>query len=271
MTAPAKCSLFAISLLVAAAPRAPPVEIIGHRGASFDAPENTLAAVRLAWEQGADAVEFDVYLSKDGKIVVMHDRDTRRTAGVDKRVVDQTLDELRALDVGKWKDPKFAGEKIPTLAEVLAPTPAGKRVFIEVKCGPEIVPELKRVLADAKLRPEQTAVISFSADVVAAARNELPDLKAYWIVGLGSNEKKPKKVCTPEGLIAKAKEIRADGLDLSADAEVTPEFIKKAIGAKLPVYVWTVNDVDLARQMIDLGVMGVTTDRPGWLRKHLER
>jgi glycerophosphoryl diester phosphodiesterase len=269
MSARALWTLFATSLYFATAPGAPPVEIIAHRGASFDAPENTVASVRLGWEQGADAVEFDVYLSKDGKIVVIHDRDTKRTAGVDKRVVDQSLDELRALDVGKWKDLKFAGEKVPTLAEVLALTPAGKRVFIEVKCGPEIVPELKRVLADAKLKPEQTAIISFSADVVAAARQELPDLKSYWIVGLGSYKKKPKKVWTPDELIAKAKEIKADGLDLSADPEITPEFVKKAIAAKLPVYVWTVNDVDLARQMMDLGVLGITTDRPGWLRKQL--
>src|SRR6185436_2480783 len=104
--------------------------------------------------QRADAVEFDVCLTKDGKIVVIHDADTKRVAGIARRVADQTLDELRGLDVGKWKDPKFAGEKIPTLAEALALTPAGKRVFIEVKCGPEIVSELKRVLADSVLKPE---------------------------------------------------------------------------------------------------------------------
>ena len=124
----------------------PKVEIVAHRGASFDAPENTVAAIKLAWEQKADAAEFDVFLSKDGKIVVIHDADTKRTAGVDRKVADTTLEELRKLDVGKWKDAKFAGEKIPTLEEMLATVPAGKRVFIEVKCGPEIVPELDRVL-----------------------------------------------------------------------------------------------------------------------------
>ena len=271
MTFRIAAALFVGCLFLTSAQGAPPVEIIGHRGASFDAPENTLASIRLAWEQRADAAEFDVFLSKDGKIVVLHDANTYRTAGVDKRVVDQTLAELRTLDVGKWKDVKYAGEKVPTLAEVLALTPAGKRVFIEVKCGPEIVPELKRVLADAKLKPEQTAVISFSADVVAAVKKELPALKAYWIVSLGTNTKKPKTVWTPEELIAKACDIKADGLDLSADAEVSPEYIKKAVAAKLPVYVWTVNDPDLARQMIEAGATGITTDRPGWLRDALAR
>ncbi len=246
------------------------MEIIGHRGASHDAPENTLASIKLAWEQGADAAEFDVYLSKDGKIVVIHDKDTKRTAGVDKPVVGQALEELRLLDVGRWKNAKYTGEKIPTLVEVLATVPAGKRVFIEVKCGPEIVPELKRDIAKAKLKPEQTAIISFSAPVVAAAKKELPELKAYWIVGIVPNKKKPGKVWTIEELIAKGQEIKADGLDLSADPQITREFVDKSNAAKLPVYVWTVNDAEMARKMIAAGVLGVTTDRPGWLREQLK-
>src|SRR5688572_31257071 len=79
------------------------VEIVAHRGASFDAPENTVAAIKLAWEQKADASEFDIYLTKDGKIAVIHDKDTMRTAGVQKLVAESTLEELRKLDVGKWK------------------------------------------------------------------------------------------------------------------------------------------------------------------------
>jgi len=259
-----------IALVVLAPLWGAPVEIIGHRGASHDAPENTLASIKLAWEQGADAAEFDVYLSKDGKIVVIHDKDTKRTVGVDKPVVGQTLEELRLLDVGRWKDAKYAGERIPTLIEVLATVPTGKRVFIEVKCGPEIVPELKRDLAKAKLKPEQTAVISFSAPVVAAAKKELPELKAYWIVGIVPNKKKPGKIWTIEELIAKGHEIKADGLDLSADPQITKEFVDKANAAKLPVYVWTVNDADIARKMIAAGVLGVTTDRPGWMREQLK-
>src|SRR3954471_10624430 len=93
---------------VAAEP--PAVQIVGHRGASFDAPENTVASVKLAWEQKANAAEFDVYLTKDRKVVVIHDKDTKRTAagGVNKVVAESTLAELRTLDVGKWKNEKFA-------------------------------------------------------------------------------------------------------------------------------------------------------------------
>lgn len=247
----------------------PKVEIVAHRGASFDAPENTLAAIKLAWEQKADASEFDVFLSKDGKIVVIHDATTKRTACVDMKVAETTLDELRKLDVGSWKGAKFKGERIPTLEEMLATVPTGKRVFIEVKCGPEIVPELDRVLKVCKLKPEQTCVISFNADVIAATKKARPDLPCYWVVNLAPKNAKPK---TAEELIEKAKEIKADGLDLSA----TPAILDKAFGDKVKaagfkLYVWTVNDVELAKKMIAAGVESITTDKPGWLREQLAK
>ena len=123
-------------------------KLVAHRGTSHEAPENTVAAFRLAWEQGADAIEGDFYLSKDQQIVCIHDETTKRTSGEDRVVSECTLDELRRLDVGKWKHPRFEGERISTLAEVLRTVPDGKQIFIEIKCGPEIVPflgpELKR-------------------------------------------------------------------------------------------------------------------------------
>src|SRR5689334_354029 len=107
--------------------------VVAHRGASHEAPENTLAAFRLAWEQGADAIEGDFYLTRDREIVCIHDDNTKRTSGEDLSVAASTLAQLRRLDVGRWKDPKWKGERIPTLTEVLATIPAGKRIFIEIK------------------------------------------------------------------------------------------------------------------------------------------
>ncbi|MEW6306614.1 MAG: glycerophosphodiester phosphodiesterase family protein, partial [Verrucomicrobiota bacterium] len=104
------------------------VEIIAHRGASYDAPENTMASVKLGWKQKADGVEIDIWLTKDGKIILLHDENTKRTTGVDKKVHEQTFDELRRQDAGSWKDPKFKGEKLPTLDEVLKTVPKGKRL-----------------------------------------------------------------------------------------------------------------------------------------------
>jgi glycerophosphoryl diester phosphodiesterase len=243
------------------------VEIIGHRGASFDAPENTLAAIKLAWAQQADTAECDIFLTKDGKIVLLHDKDTKRVAGVDKKVVEQTLAELRLLDVGKWKGAKFAGEKIPTLDEVLTTVPAGKRLFIEVKTGPEIVPVLDRVLKASKLKPVQTPIISFNAEVIAEVKKARPDVAAYWVVSLKAA--KGKQPPTAEALIAKAKAINADGLDLSVAPVLDKAFAAKVKAAGLKLYVWTVNDIAEARRMTQIGVDGITTDRPGWLREQL--
>lgn len=249
----------------------PMVEIVGHRGASYEAPENTLAAIRLAWEQQADAVEFDVWLSRDGQIVLIHDKDTGRTGGLKKGVVEQTAEELRQLDVGTWKAPRFAGERIPLLSEALTTIPAGKRVFIEIKCGPEIVPELKRVLTAAGRPAAETALISFQAPVIAACKQALPQYKAYWIVGLKRDKETGAWPHTAESLIRTAKELRADGLDLQAVELIDRPFGEAVRGAGLELYVWTVNDVPLARAMLAAGVQGITTDRPGWLRAELAK
>ena len=260
-----------MTALAATATAADPlkVEIVAHRGASFDAPENTVAAIKLAWEQKADASEFDIFLTKDGELVVIHDATTKRTCGTDLKVSESTLEALRKLDAGKWKGEKFAGEKLPTLDEMLATVPDGKRVFIEIKCGPEAVPEVDRVLKASKLKPEQVCVISFSADVVAASKKLRPDLQALWIVNLAPKNQKPRNA---EELIAKAKEIKADGLDLSA----TPAILDKTFGDKvkaagLKLYVWTVDDAELAKKMIAAGAESITTNKPGWLREQLSK
>jgi glycerophosphoryl diester phosphodiesterase len=261
-------SLLLVTALFAA--EAPRVEIVAHRGASYDAPENTLASVKLGWEQQADGVEFDIWLSKDGQIVLSHDKDTERAAGVKKLVVEQTYDELRQLDVGKWKDPKYTGEKIPLLTDVLKTIPAGKRVFIEIKCGPEIVPELQRVLEQSGHPPAALAIIAFSEDVVAACKRALPAHQVYWLVSIKRDKKTGEWNHTADGLISRAKELHADGLDLSACDFIDQAFAERVFAEKLGLYVWTVNDPTIARQMIAAGVQGITTDRPAWLREQLK-
>lgn len=247
------------------------VEIIGHRGASYDAPENTLASVNLAWKQNADAVEIDCYLSKDGKIVVVHDSTTKRYGGPNRKIVKQTFAELRKIDVGTWKNKKYAGEKIPTLTEVLATIPESKRLFIEIKCGPEIVPELKRVLKASGKTPAQTPVISFSHAVVTAVKKEIPQLKVYWVVGL--KQKKTTKAWTPtlDTIIRRAKAAGVDGVDLSAKPIVDAPYIKRCKDAGLGFYVWTVNSEKDARRLTAAGVDGITTDRPGKLREAFDK
>ncbi|WP_040593069.1 glycerophosphodiester phosphodiesterase [Schlesneria paludicola] len=263
--------LLAFGLIMVTPVVAQAQKIVAHRGASFDAPENTLASFRLAWEQNADAIEGDFFLTKDQQIVCIHDSKTKRTSGVEQVVSESTLEELRKLDVGSWKDPRFKGEKIPTLAEVLAIIPTGKRIYIEIKCGPEIVPFLGRAIKQSGLAPEQTIVISFNDKVIAATREQIPEIKAYWLAGFRQNAQ--TKVLEPTGqeLLATALKVHAHGIDIQAQREmVNADFVTLLRKNRLEFHVWTVNSPDDARHFQQLGVDSITTDRPAFLRSELQ-
>src|SRR6185369_4417312 len=154
-----------------------PTLLIAHRGASHEAPENTLAAFRLAWEQGADGIEADFRLTRDGRVVCLHDASTGRTTGVDLAVAETSLAELRRLDFGAWKGAHWAGERIPTLEEVLDRLPAGKRFFIELKSGPEIIAPMKRIFTAANVPTGQLRLLAFDADLVALLKEQLPGFR----------------------------------------------------------------------------------------------
>lgn len=262
--------LIVCGLIMAICSSANAQKIVAHRGASFDAPENTLASFQLAWEQGADAIEGDFFLTKDEKIVCIHDEKTKRTSGEEHDVAKTNFDDLRKLDVGRWKDPRFTGERIPTLSEVLATVPAGKMIYIEIKCGPEIVPFLLPVLKQSGLRPEQTNVISFNKQVIAETRRLIPEIEAYWLVGFRQN--KETKVLEPsvDSIFQTAAEIRTQGIDVQAHREVVnADFVKQLRSRKLGFHIWTVNDPVDAVHFQQLGVDSITTDRPAFLRREL--
>lgn len=245
------------------------VFLVAHRGASHDAPENTLAAFRLAWQQGADAIEGDFYLSRDGHVVAFHDTTTQRTAGRDRKVEELTLEELRSLDVGSWKSPEWSSERAPTLKEVLACVPEGGKFFIEIKTTSKVVPHLKRDIESSSLRPEQVVIISFDDEVIAACKQAMPHIRAYWLHAFKLDEKTGRVNTTYEEAIATALRIQANGLDLKANEFITPELVAAMDRAGLELHVWTVNDPELARQMLGLGARSITTDRPAWLRDQL--
>lgn len=244
------------------------LEIIAHRGASHDAPENTLAAFRLGWQQGAEANELDIHQTMDGQIVVIHDGSTKRTTGIDKPVSEQTLFELRLQDAGSWKGSRFVDEPIPTLAEALETMPAGKRTFIEIKCGREVLSELDRVLTASGKRPEQLVIIGFNYDTMAAAKKLLPHLQVYWIVDYkpaAKSEELPKL----SELIDKARLAGLDGLDLSWKFPLDRQAVAEVHAQKLQLYTWTVDDAAMAARLVAAGVDGITTNRPQWLREQL--
>jgi len=263
------CSIAILFVSFVYVPRLPAVEIIAHRGASHDAPENTIAAFRLGWKQRADAVELDIQLTRDGQIVVIHDGDTKRTTGRSDRVADQTLADLRTLDAGSWKGPAWKGEKLPTLSEALETVPQGKRMFIEIKCGPEVLPVLQQVLAASRKTLKQVTVIGFNYATMKDAKSRLPKVPVYWLANYEADKKTQKR---PEidTLIRKAKAAGLDGLNLESKFPIDAALVAKVKAAGLRLYVWTVDDAALAARLSQAGVDGITTNRPEWLRGQLE-
>jgi glycerophosphoryl diester phosphodiesterase len=248
------------------------VEIIAHRGASHDAPENTMASVKLGYEQKADAVENDIHLTKDGKVFTIHDYDTLRVSGVSNKIDQTNFDDLRRLEVGQWGQWKGKGfsEKGPGIEEVLALIPDGKKMFVEIKVHPEILPALDEAFKKSGKEDKQLTIISFHYDTVEAAKKLWPKKEVYWLHGW-KKDTATGEYPKIENLIAKAKAAKLDGLNLNSGFPIDKAFAKKVHAAGLKLYTWTVDDAELAKKEIKAGVDGITTNRPEWLRKQLKK
>jgi glycerophosphoryl diester phosphodiesterase len=237
--------------------------IVAHRGASRDAPGNTIPAFQLAWEQGADAIEADFHLSKDGEIVCFHDADTERVAGTQLVVRQSTLAELKQLDVGATHGVAFNGTRIPTIAEVFATIPEGKKIFIEVKCGAEIIPTLLNEIDQSGLTQEQIVVISFNKQVIQQLKIKAPQYKASWLCSF--NKQETGEITPALATVLKTlKQIQADGL--SSNTAVPASVIEAVSQQGYEWHVWTINDLNTARRMQALGVLSITTDVPGTMK-----
>ncbi len=241
-------------------------EVVAHRGASFDAPENTRASVKLAWKQQTDAVEIDIFLTADKKIVVTHDKTPKRFGGPDRLISDMTWEELRTLDVGTWKDPRWHEETMPRLEEILPLTPEGKRLFIEIKAGPEIVPHLKALLEASGQSADRQTIIAFSQEVVAEVRKQLPHFPTYWLVSI--KERNGNVEPTSEEIIRIARELDIPGVDIGG--AIHESLVKDLKAAGLEVHAWTINDPERARELVSWGVQSITTDKPALMLESLK-
>lgn len=241
------------------------VEIIAHRGASYLAPENTMASVMLGWQKRAN-VEVDVYLTRDNRIVVIHDDSTKRTAGMDVKVAESTADELRKLDVGTFKSQEYAGEQIPFLDDVVQTIPPGRKLYIEIKCGKEILPYLRELLIRSG-KMSQIVIIGFDLETVAESK-KLIDVPTYWLKGTAKDKETEQWIPHDPQLAEVARSEGLDGLDVHY-AGVTKEFALDVKASGLKFYVWTVDEPQEALRLIELGVDGITTNRPGWLEEQL--
>lgn len=235
--------------------------IIAHRGASYLAPENTVSAANLAWELGADAVEVDIHLSKDNRVMVIHDKDTKKTCRGKKnfKIAKTPSVLLRDLDAGSWKDEKFKGEKIPFLSEILKTVPEGKTLVVEIKCGSEVLPHLTRVMENSG-KQEQVVFISFGWQTILDTKKQFPDNDCYWLSALKPGLKKRMRQAAENGL---------EGVNLRYNI-INEKVMNEAKANELEVFTWTVDDPAEALRLKNLGVAGITTNRPKWLNEEMQ-
>jgi glycerophosphoryl diester phosphodiesterase len=226
----------------------PLVRVTAHRGHARAAPENTLSAIRKAIESGADYVEVDVQQTADGVAVLLHDRDLKRVASVSRRLDELTYDEVRKLDVGRWFDPAFAGERVPTLEEAIRLCRGRIKMNLELKVfGPSrrLAREVARLVREHDFESD-CIVTSFRSDALTEARQQNPRLRTGLIVAhaLGDVSRLEVEVLS----------VRVEHL--------TDRLLRAAHRRGMEVHVWTVNEARQMARLIKRGVDNVLTSDP---------
>mgnify|MGYP003321020893 CR=1 FL=1 len=235
--------------------------IIAHRGASFTFPENSLPAFEASWELGVDGIEGDFHLTKDGEIVCIHDEDTERVCNAKAIIHHSTLKELKELELS-YKGDSNLNLKIPTLSEVLKTTPKGKKIFIEIKCGNEIVLPLLNQLSKSKMNVDQIVIISFNSNVIRKLKDMNSIYKALLLYSCEDGR-------DFDGLIEEALTLNANGI--STDNKSSKLFVDKVIDAGLEYHSWTIDDANVASQLIEWGSSSITTNDPESIMKRIQR
>ena len=275
----ATCLLFVPSQPLAAEESAervkPTVHVrvnVAHRGASYIAPENTLAAYHAAIAAGADGAECDLFRSVDGVVFLSHDRSPRRTmGGMDGDLTQMTFAQIRQLDAGSWKGPQFKGEKVPSLGEYL-------RLLKDTTCHPVIEIKQRGIEEDVLkvIRENEmvdvSTIISFSVDDVRNIRRLEPSIAIAWLYSedlrdKGTAEENAERLA--EMLIRRCRELDIVILDL-AHHLLSPKLIQLLNEADIHVWAWTVNDAAAMSRYLDWGVVSITTDRPELMTRILE-
>jgi glycerophosphoryl diester phosphodiesterase len=233
---------------------------IAHRGASAQAPENTMAAFEKAVELGADAIELDLHVSRDGELVIIHDHTLDRTTDGRGPVDARSLQELKRLDAGRWFGESFAGQRIPTLAEVLDRFAGKVPLALEVKAGSAFFPGIEERVVSVLREHQvlsQVAVASFDHHALLRLKELEPCLRTGALL-----------VGRPVSMSTVAVPSKADAMALECSL-VTNIEVDACRAAGLQLVVWVVNAPAQMRYFIDLGVDGIITDRPDLLHQVL--
>ncbi len=231
-------------------------EVTAHRGSSGVAPENTMAAVHRAIEDGSDWVEIDVQETADGKVVVFHDSDFKKLAGIDLKIWDATTDKLKEIDIGSSFAPEFSNQRVPTLAQVLRTCKGRAAVNIELKYYGHDQQLEQRVIdiVEAHEMEKEVVIMSLKQEAIRKVRS----LRPTWRVGVLSAV-----------AIGDLTTIDADFLAVNVKL-ANDSFIRSAHAKDKQVYVWTVNDPLTMSVMIGRGVDNLITDYPDVARSVLK-
>ncbi|WP_419740459.1 glycerophosphodiester phosphodiesterase family protein [Ruegeria sp.] len=230
-------------------------DVIGHRGAAALRPENTMASVLKAIEDGADWVEIDVQETADGVVIVAHDSDFMKLAGVPTKIWDATMEDVETIDIGSWFGPEYADQRTPTLREVLEATKGKSKVIIELKYYGHDVDLENRVAALVEEFEMQDDIATMSLKYPAVQK--MKALRPDWRAGV--------LAATAVGNLAG---LEGDFVAVNA-ATVSPGLIRSVHAAGKEIYVWTVNDPLQMSAMASMGVDGLITDRPAMAREVL--
>lgn len=227
------------------------VKIVGHRGAMAEWPENTIAGIEAALEQGADGIEIDIWCHQSGSLLVFHDPTLERTTGAQGSIEVTPLEELRALDAGR-------GEQIPLLEEVLEVTRGRCELNIELK-GPGTAYGLARFLEQhERIDRSELLLSSFELAELEQAMREMPDIHRGLLVS------KPDEAVWPLLERVQAYSLHPNFRHTSA------ETVSRASESGVKVYVWTINAPEDGRRLGALGVDALITDVPGQMRGALQ-
>ena len=235
------------------------VKKIAHRGASGRYPENTRLAFTKAIEANADMVEMDCQLSRDGHVVVFHDENLRRTAGARGAIHGKTLDELKKLDIGRWRKGSFKGERILTLEEALEVLAGRADLCLEIKSFAGSLPgiELKILFILSHYDYlERTIVASFDYQRLGRVRELAPDATLGLIFDSA----------VKQDPLAAASQLGAKSIHVERSL-ATRDFCAQAWAQGLEVYVWTVNELRDMQVFISMGVQGLISDFPERISK----
>ncbi|MBN2012265.1 glycerophosphodiester phosphodiesterase [candidate division KSB1 bacterium] len=243
--------------------------IIAHRGASYDAPENTLTSFKAGLAQQADGIECDIHLSADNEVIIIHDASLKRTTGHAGNVDDFTLAELKRMDAGIWKDPQFKNEQLPTLQEVFTILPADKKIQVEIKSGIKAIAPVRRIIEQQIISPSQIILMEFDLETVIELRKTFPGIEVLWLVGFSHLHTHEKIHTIMKNAIDTSLEYKFDGVNIQNITELDTEYIRACTSHRLKCYCWTVNEPERARYLIKSGIAGIATDRPGWIRERL--